>query len=297
MVLATFVWGSGHPIGKLILRELTPQQLSFLSSALGGATLFVVLCLTRRVAHVARVRGKSLFLTLAAGAIMFFLYPNLSFSALRLIPASANSILIASSTIFVALLAAAILKEKLVRVGYLGILLSFIGIFLVILSTESGGLVTSGLSTVGSIIALLAALASASYAIIGRELRGSDPISVTMLGAAVGTMLQGGVLLGSSDLNSIIQASPTTYLLVAYWGIFSGLGYVAYYYCLGRIQATKVSSFVYLSPLFATVLSFVMLGENLTGIFMGGLTFTLVGIWLTQRNKGFRVLLNSPSEI
>jgi len=63
---------------------------------------------------------------------MFFLYPNLSFSALRLIPASANSILVSSSTIFVAILAKAILKEKLTTSAYSGIILSFVGITLMV---------------------------------------------------------------------------------------------------------------------------------------------------------------------
>lgn len=82
----------------------------------------------------------------------------------------------------------------------------------------------------------------------------------------------------------MLHASTTTYLLVAYWGIFSGLGYVAYYYCLGRMEATKVSSFIYLSPLFATTLSVAILSEQLTITFLVGLAFTLGGIYWTQKS-------------
>jgi len=284
MVLAAFVWGSGHPIGKIILRELTPLQLSFLSSTLGACALSGWLILTRRTGRFAEIRGRALAMTLTSGAIMFFLYPNLSFSALRLIPASANAILVASSTIFVAVLAAAFLKEKLSTPAYLGVLVSFVGIALVVISTESG-LNLTGLSALGSSIAILGAFTSACYAILGRRLRGYDALCVTVLGASFGSILQGGLLLGSSGFDRILQASITTYLLVAYWGIFSGLGYVVYYYCLGRIEATKVSSFIYLSPLFATILSVVILSEQLTTIFLGGLAFTLGGIWLTQMSR------------
>jgi len=285
MVIATFVWGSGHPIGKIILRELTPQQLSFLSSTLGGAALFVWLLLTRRLGRVSEIRGRVLLLTLVSGTIMFFLYPNLSFSALRLIPASANAILVASSTIFVAILAVVFLKEKLSGRAYLGIIVSFMGVALVVISTESGGLSLTGLSALGSLIAIMGAVASACYAILGRTLRGYDALSVTVLGAFFGSILQGGMLLGSSGFGQMLQASPTTYLLVAYWGIFSGLGYVAYYYCLGRIEATRASSFIYLSPIFATVLSVLILSEQLSVIFLCGLAFTLGGIWLTQMSR------------
>ena len=233
MVLAAFVWGSGHPIGKIILRELTPQQLSFLSSTLGAGALSAWLILTRSTGRLSEIRGRVLVLTLAAGAIMFFLYPNLSFSALRLIPASANPILVASSTIFVAVLAATFLKEKLSARAYLGIIVSFV-VALVVISTESGGLNLTGLSGLGSAIAILGAIASACYAIVGRRLRVYDALCVTVLGAMFGSVLQGGMLLGSSGFDQMLHASTTTYLLVAYWGVFSGLGYVVYFYCLGR---------------------------------------------------------------
>ena len=284
MILAAFVWGSGHPIGKIILRELTAQQLSFLSSSLGAAALMVWLMLTGNFGRFSEIRGRVLALTLLSGAIMFFLYPNLSFSALRLIPASANAILVASSTIFVAILAAALLKEKLSARAYLGVMVSFVGVALVVVSTESGANL-AGFPTVGAAIAILGAIASACYAIVGRKLRGQDALSVTAVGALFGSLLQGGMLIGTSGISQVLHASVTVYLLVAYWGIFSGLGYVVYYYCLGRLEATKVSSFVYLSPLFATVLSVVILNEQLTTTFVGGLAFTLGGIWLTQISR------------
>jgi len=135
------------------------------------------------------------------------------------------------------------------------------------------------------VIAILGAIASACYAIVGRKLRGQDALSVTAIGALFGSLLQGGMLIGTSGISQVLHASVTVYLLVAYWGIFSGLGYVVYYYCLGRLEATKVSSFVYLSPLFATVLSVVILNEQLTTTFVGGLAFTLGGIWLTQISR------------
>ena len=108
-------------------------------------------------------------------------------------------------------------------------------------------------------MALLGAFSYACYSILGRSLRGYDALCVTVLGASFGSILQAGVLLGTSGFNQMLHASTITYLLVAYWGIFSGLGYVVYYYCLGRIEATKVSSFIYLSPLFATILSVAIL--------------------------------------
>ena len=285
MILAAFVWGSGHPAGKIILREITPQQLTLLSSMSCAIVLAIWLTLTKKTRSLSRIRGRVLTLTLASGAIMFFLYPNLSFSALRLIPASANSILVATSTIFVAILAALFLKERLRTFGYLGILVSFVGIALVIASTELGSLNAANLSVFGSILALLGAVASALYAIVGRRLAMFDAMCITLIGAAFGGALQALLLGVSGGFSGLFGASLETYGLIAYWGVFSGLAYVTYYYCLGRMEATRVSSFIFLSPLFATLLSSVALGEQLTAPFLTGLALTLGGIWVTQRGQ------------
>ena len=286
LIVTTFIWGSGHPIIKLILTDLTPIQISMLSSALGAFAVAVGLIVTKQVRNLAQLRGRGLLLALVSGTIMFFLYPMLSFSALQRIPASTNSILVATSTIFVAMLAPVFLKERMDSKGTVAVVLSFLGVVLVVLSTGGQSTDLSSLNVFGCSLSLLGAIASASYAIIGRRLMSAyDALSVTLVGSLLGAILLTVVVAVTSGFNQLAHVSSLNYALMAYWGIFSGLAYVMFYYCLKRLEATKASSFIYLSPFFAVTLSIAILGEKMTVIFLAGMALVLVGIWGAQRSK------------
>jgi len=286
LVVTTFIWGSGHPIIKLILADLTPIQISMLSSALGAFAVAIGLIVTKQARNLTKLRGRGLLLALVSGTIMFFLYPMLSFSALQRIPASTNSILVATSTIFVALLSPVFLKERMDSKGTVAVVLSFVGVVLVVLSTGGQSTDLSALNVIGCSLSLFGAIASASYAIIGRRLMSAyDALSVTLVGSLLGAILLTVVVAVTSGFDQLAHASSLNYALMAYWGIFSGLAYVMFYYCLKRLEATKASSFIYLSPLFAVTLSIAILGEKMAVLFLAGMALVLVGIWGAQRSK------------
>jgi drug/metabolite transporter (DMT)-like permease len=58
-----------------------------------------------------------------------------------------------------------------------------------------------------------------------------------------------------------------------------------FYYSLKKLEATKASSFIYLSPLFAVTLSIAILGEQMTILFVAGMALVLLGIWGTLRSQ------------
>ena len=286
LVVTTFIWGSGHPIIKLILADLTPIQISMLSSMLGAFAVAVGLMLTKHISNLAQLRGRGLLLALASGTMQFFLYPMLSYSALQKIPASVNSILVATNTIFVALLSPAFLNERMDSKGTVAVLLSFVGVVLVVLSTGGQSMDLSSLNVVGCSLSLCGAVAAASYAIIGRRLMSAyDALSVTLVGSVLGAVLLTVVVAMTSGFDQLAHASPLNYALMAYWGIFSGLAYVMFYYCLKKLEAAKASSFIYLSPFFAVTLSIAILGEKMTVLFLAGMALVLLGIWGAQRSK------------
>ena len=214
----------------------------------------------------------------------------LSFSALQRIPASVNGILVATSTIFVALIAAATLGEALSTTNYLGIIASFIGVALIIQgSTSVFSASIQGVKVSGFILSLLGALASAIYTIIGRKLKYEDPLNVTLVAAGSGAILQVITTSVFPGFHSFLTASLQTWLLLLYWGLLSGLAYFIYYLSLKRMEAARASSFIYLSPIFAAITSAIILGEKLTILFLAGMTLVLIGIRLTQKDERKKV--------
>lgn len=165
---------------------------------------------------------------------------------------SANAVLVATATIFAAVLGALFLKEKLATSGYAGILVAFVGVILVVFSVEQGSGGPTSLSSLGVSLAIFAAITSATYGILGRKLMATyDALCVTLLGSVLGGGLQTALVYTTSGFGELLHASTLSYVLIAYWGLFSGLGYVLFYYSLAKLEVAKATAFFYLSPLFA----------------------------------------------
>jgi drug/metabolite transporter (DMT)-like permease len=229
------------------------------------------------------LKHRGIALSVGAGGIMFFLYPILGFSALRIIPASVNAILVATSTIFVAIIAMITLKEKLNPQSYLGITLAFVGVPMIILS--SGGLFDiKSINLFGCLLALLGAIASASYIVLGRAMMQKyDALTVTLIASLSGTALQTITTSLFIGFKEIFTVSLTTLLLILYWGVFSGLGYFFFYKCMERLEATRTSSFIYFAPLFAILLSVIILHETVGILFFVGMALIFSGVRLAQK--------------
>jgi drug/metabolite transporter (DMT)-like permease len=68
-------------------------------------------------------------------------------------------------------------------------------------------------------------------------------------------------------------------------GIFStGLAYVILYYLVAHAGAVFTSTFCYLMPLFAILVSHLTLGDDLGWTHLAGVALTLAGAWLVNRN-------------
>ncbi|WP_455364009.1 DMT family transporter [[Eubacterium] cellulosolvens] len=284
LVLTAFIWGSGHPIGKLILEEIHPIQLSMLSALLTFLTLSVILILTKEYKKVKTLERRGISLAVLGGLFIFFIYPILGFSALQRIPASVNSILVATSTIFATLIAILALNEKLRSVNYSGVLLAFAGVPFVVFNSGWTGMDLYALNLIGVSLSLSGAVVSAFYTIVGKvAMSDYDALSITLVASLTGSILQiivTGSLIGYGE---ITQMSTPVWGMVLYWGIFSGVAYVLYYRCLKNLEAARASSFIYFAPLFAVVSSFIILGEPLGVMLIIGMILIFLGVHLTQR--------------
>jgi drug/metabolite transporter (DMT)-like permease len=84
-------------------------------------------------------------------------------------------------------------------------------------------------------------------------------------------------------INPIHDISATDWIGILYLGIGTSIvGYVLWYYAIGRIDVSKVAVFANGQPILATVLAMVFLDYVITGNFVVGGIMTLAGVILTQ---------------
>lgn len=197
-----------------------------------------------------------------------------------IVPAGTASLVIASSPIFVALLASIFQKEKTNLRIWIGIMVSFVGVAFI--SIEPGEKLSLSPSV---LLILLASVSAAIYTVSQKPLlKKYSPFQFVAYAIWAGTILLLPFLPGL--LREVQTASLMPTLAVVYMGIFPGvLGYASWSYVLSRMPASSAGSFMYLTPAVTIFIAWIWLGEvpGLRSIF-GGL-LVLLGVFFVMRSK------------
>jgi drug/metabolite transporter (DMT)-like permease len=289
MLIVSFFWAIGHPLGRIIVQRVHPFQLGAVTLCSGFIGLMLYLLISGKVKGYADLTFRDAAVSLGLGVFGFFFYQILTFSALARIPASINAVLVSTNVIFIALLAALILKERIVpgRIG--GIILALIGVVLVTFNAGFGGLRLRGggetMNLIGCALSLLAALSFTIYSVVGKRiLSRNDPLiiaSLALLSGAVLLSIFAGVTKGYTE---VIAAGTPIFLLMVFLGLtMIGIAYPLWFTCLKRLPASHVSIYIYLTPVFAVILSLIILKERFFWLFWLGAACILGGIVITNR--------------
>ena len=288
MLVTTLFWALGHPLGRIIVRSVHAMQLGSVNLIVGFFVLLIYLGVAGKLRAVFRLPMRDLLSSLALGIIGFASYQFLTFSALSRIPASINAVLVATNIIMITPLAALFLKEKFVWGRAVAILTAFGGIVLV--TFNQGVAAGTGIDLVGCLFSLLAALSFAFYTVLGKSLVSrNDPLIVTALAIFAGAVVLTAFTGTTVGYGRLYTADGTTWLLMVLLGAtMIGISYPTWFACLKLLPASRVSIFVYLTPVFAVVLSFLILNERFSWLFYLGAALVLGSVVLSNVSPGSR---------
>ncbi len=215
-----------------------------------------------------------------AGALGFTLY-NLALNTGELrVTAGAASFVSNTGPVFTALLATALLGERLGVQGWLGLGVSLAGAA-VIAGGEGDGLRFEP----AVFLVLLAALAQSSYFVLQKPLLARHgSLAFTAVAMWVGTGLMLPFLPG---LVARVQVAPLdATLAVVYLGVFpAAVGYVTWGYVLARMPVARTASFLYAVPLLATALGWLWLGEVPSPTSFAGGAIAIGGVLLINGRR------------
>jgi probable blue pigment (indigoidine) exporter len=272
-VLAPAVWGSTY----LVTTELLPPDRPLLASVLRALPAGLILLAIGRKLPSDVWWWRALVLgVLNIGAFFYFL-----FVAAYHLPGGIAALVMSFQPIVVLLLSAALLEEKIRQLQILACLVGTLGVALLVLQPAAR------LDTVG-ILAGLAGAASMAAGIVLTK-RWGRPKGVSVLNFTGWQLIVGGTLLAPIAL--VMEGLPETItgrnlLGFAYLSVIGALiAYVLWFRGIERLPALTMSFLSFASPLSATVLGFVFLGQSFSTAQILGAVIVIAAVILAQPRR------------
>ncbi len=226
-----------------------------------------------------RLTRTILFWGAVNGVVFSFEFIAL-YIALDLSTVSRVSIIFYSMPVWLALAGHLLLPgERLNRVGAVGLVLAMAGVALAMRDDSAGQA-----NWLGDILALAAALFWAAIALIMRLTPLSRVPPETQMLVVVGVSTP--VLLGLAPLlgDTFRDPQPLHLAGLAFQAIFiASFGYLLWAKLISIYRAGEVASFSFLSPVFAVILGWWLLGEHISSLIWVALALVAAGVFLINR--------------
>lgn len=272
-------WAGNFIVVKGAIGILPPVGFTFLRYVLASVTLLALL--RWRTGSIRPPRGDILALGLL-GIIGFGCYQILWPVALQSIPAGDSALLIATTPVLTALMAAATRADQPNAAKLTGALISFVGVAMVI---AAGQRLDLGVSLVGDGLTIAAATCWAIYTVFGaRILRRHSPLVATTWAIVAGTLFiapVGIAQLVSSDVRGV--GLPVLLAIVYSGTLAAGVANVVVFHGLKLLGPTRVTALQSLVPALAVVLAVIFLGEAIRPAQVIGGVVILAGVALLRR--------------
>lgn len=281
---AVIFWGFSFIATKVALREVHPFTLLTLRYAIGALMLLAVQ-LIREGDFYKRFSFRdwlSIFILSALGVSGLGL---LQAYGLLYTTAINTGWIIAINPILIALFARLFLGEPITGKKSFGILLGFIGIFLIISKGSFSISLFQFASTYGDLLVFASAIAWSLFTIGGKSfLSRFPPLAIVTSMMVVGCLFVLPLSLFKGEWNHLFDLSLLAWMGILFLGFFcSGLGYLFWYSALEKKDSGVIGVYLYLEPFVTLIGSALFLNEKILWITMMGGGMTLAGVYLATR--------------
>jgi probable blue pigment (indigoidine) exporter len=281
VLLYIFLWSSGFAPSRVVLREVPALWVLGTRLIIAGSILLAV----------AKVRGLEMPRTrvqwgtaVAVGVLVNVVYLGLLYVALHDLSSGMAAIIASTNPLVLALVAPALLRETPQRGTILGIIIGFGGVAYTMWS-RIGNALESPRSIAVAFVSVLGLVASTVV-----YKRAEYPPRMVMAATGVQLLVGSALLLPAAAIVNGAPAIPHSvgpWLSFAYLTLVMSVGAsLLWFWLLAHGDATRLSAFYFLVPVFGLVIGHLLLGEVVTQRDAFGAIAIAVGISLAQRAGG-----------
>lgn len=284
ITLPIIFWACAFPFIKILLADgLSFVNLTIMRFIVVCTALVILISLQKK--RFSKLQKKDIlpiFLLGFFGVIGYHL--GLNYGE-QFVSAGAASLIIATIPIFVVILSAFYLKEKITIKKIVGILLSLLGVVIISLWGTANAKIEIDY-ILGAFGVLFAAMMGAVYTIGGKKmLKRYTPLSLTLYAMLLGSI--GLIPFANMDIISQVQnLSLNSWVALLFLGIFSTItAYTLWYIALETRDATQISPYLYATPILSTIISYFVVGEMITIFFIIGGFLVIAGLLIVNSKK------------
>ncbi|MDX1933451.1 MAG: DMT family transporter [Capsulimonadales bacterium] len=300
-ILCCILWAGAYVTGKMAIGTAEspgfgPFRTAFFRFGLSGVLLALFLlwrdpaALALKREHWPGVIRLALF-----GLTLTYTF---NYAGIERTTGTAAGLLIATEPVWIALLAVALLKERLTRARVLGIVFGLIGTILVTVSTRTPEPAAdfSGSATFGNLL-IVVSLLFESWAILTAKALTTRHRGITILtyNFLVGALMLSPFAAWETARFGRIHPSGEAWGAFAYLVVACSLfAYTMWYRLLEVADASELTVFLFLQPVLGTFLGVFWRGDPFNGVTLIGAFFVLAGmgeiVWQgwKRRNVGQR---------
>lgn len=286
IVLAFFaiyvIWGSTYLLNKIAVQELPPFLLASIRFTIAGIIIFLIAKLLKVDLKISRVQLKNtaiagfLFLTFGNGMVVW---------ALKFVDSGFTALEISAQPLVVLILMRILQGKKISKMSYIGVILGFLGIFLLVSQDE---IITREGQVTGMIMIFLGMLSWA----YGSLFVGKADLPTNYFVNTAYQMLSGGVMLailsvifGETWTSPTIWSNEVSWSMVGLIVFGSIIAFTAFNYLLKAVSPEKVATSTYVNPIIALLLGWAILNEDITTQSIIAAGILLTGVYFINSSR------------
>ena len=283
VILATCLWGLSYVWFKMLNEYYSPLTIIFLRLTISSAFLLVFAKLINRLQKIKKKDLKFLFLLAFFNPFLYFLGESFG---LTFVHSTTAAIIVSTIPVFTPFAAYYFLSEKLSFLNYLGILISFFGVLIIIINKQW----ELEVSIAGILILLLAVFSGVAYSLLIKKMTSNyNPISLITYQNIIGIAYFLPLFL-LFDFKEFIHVPLSSDIIIPVFelAIFaSSFAFIFFVIGIRELGATRANIFANLIPVFTAISAFFLLNELLPVRKILGIAIVIAGVFISQYRSGF----------